>query len=757
MSSSSLQLPPLPGSIPLPMGDAHFEIRMIIENAFARQREWLDQRFFHLQDEALARLKSPVFDAHQRPSSVPALQPQRPASSSAGTEASQAWQPGDESARSTCFTDPSNPSKSMPSKSLSRATTTEFEKTRSSQDMPKLHNPLVVEDMNEDEMPALRPVVIVETEDDDHFEQMQELRSKLMMMFDQLDMDKSGTISRYELRRAFRQVGLPSMQESFAKFVRMESSTNDELDRLEWLHMIEEASAGEDAAAFVQFAEKLIEIQFHRGRLLQRGLRPKAWQCFIRHDSAVRMVWDSFMMFLLFFVALSLPFTMGFGQTDALAEVDRVCDFFFLFDVVLNFRTTYIDRDEAIVTNGKKMALNYLKTWFLLDFVSSVPWDSVTAGLMPSLQPARLLKVGKIAKVFKLLRMGKVIKAMAGSEFLEMMEDQFSPKASQTLGRVVNLVVVTTVVCHWLACFMAMVDNGAIDTYLGGVGQATSARYLATLYWAVTTLTTVGYGDFLPRSDQERAYAMLAMVIGSSFYGYIIGCITSLITDADIDKRVFNERMEVVQAWLDFHEAMPAILRRRIRRHFKQHFRDKTVADDATIVCDLSGMLRNDTAYFIIHEKVRDNAAFSGLPNSALASLVCTLKKTTSNADDVLVTAGDPGTAMCIIVEGHAWYSQGHQWVPPELAPKMSSLHLESDLREGSSFGEEIIFSMEQTYQYTIVAHTQLVYYELLTDSFKDRFKNMPDLIAQMQGKFVKNRKQSLMRMDRQGAKFLGA
>jgi len=395
-----------------------------------------------------------------------------------------------------------------------------------------------------------------------------------------------------------------------------------------------------------------------------------------------------------------------------------------------------------------------LKTWFTLDFVSSVPWDSVTAGLMPSLQPARLLKVGKIAKVFKLLRMGKVIKAMAGSEMLEMMEDQVSPKASQTLGRVVNLVVVTTVVCHWLACMMATCDNGAIDTYLGS-GKPVSARYLATLYWAVTTLTTVGYGDFLPMSDQERLYAMLAMVIGSAFYGYIIGCITSLITDADIDKRVFNERMEVVQAWLDFHEHMPAILRRRIRRHFKQHFRDKTVADDATIVLDLSGMLRNDTAYFIIHEKVRGNAAFSSLPNSALASLVCTLKKTTSYADDVLVTAGDPGTAMFVIVEGHAWYSQGHQWVPPELAAKMGSLHLDIDLREGSSFGEEIIFSMEQTYQYTIVAHTQLVYYELLTDSFKDRFKNMPDLIAQMQVKFVKSRKQSLLRMERQGAKSL--
>lgn len=613
----------------------------------------------------------------------------------------------------------------------------------------------MVEDVNGDVVPQeLRKISIAEIGEDDHFTKMQELRSKLMLMFDHLDLDKSGTISRYELRNAFRQIGEPPVSDAVSKFVRMESTKSDELDRLEWLHMIEEASSGDDADAFAVYAQKLIDTHMQKGRLLHKSLRPKVW-FLIRHDSPGRMLWDSFMMMLLFWVVLSLPFTMGFGQTDTLTDVDRVCDVFFLLDVVLNFRTTYIDRDEAIVTNCKKMALNYLKTWFVLDFVSSVPWDSVTAGLMPSLQPARLLKVGKIAKVFKLLRMGKVIKEMAGSEILELMEDQFSPKMSQTVGRVVNLVVVTTVVCHWLACFMAVMDNGAIEAYLGA-GSSTSGKYLATLYWAVTTLTTVGYGDFLPKTDQERGYAMLAMVIGSAFYGYIIGCITSLITDADIDKRTFNERMEVVQAWLDFHEHMPAILRRRIRRHFKQHFRDKTVADDATIVCDLSGMLRNDTAYFIIHEKVRNNAVFCGLPNSALASLVCTLKKSTSNADDVLVTAGDPGTAMYIIVEGHAWYSQGHQWVPPELSPKMSSLRLERDIREGASFGEEIIFSLEQTYQYTIVAHTQLVYYELLIDSFIERFKNMPELICVMQGKFVKSRKQSLLRMERQGAKMLG-
>jgi hypothetical protein len=463
------------------------------------------------------------------------------------------------------------------------------------------------------------------------------------------------------------------------------------------------------------------------------------------------MVWDMLMMVLLAFVGISLPYTMGFGQVEALADIDRVCDVLFLCDVLLNFRTTYTDREETIVTNGRKMAMHYLKTWFTLDFLSSVPWDSVTAGILPSLQGMRLLKVGKIAKVFKLLRLGKMIRAMAGSELLELMEDQFSPKFSQTLGRVLNLIVVTVVTCHWLACFLAICDTGSLNTYLrenNGTPDnpstdepAKDQRYLAALYWAVTTLTTVGYGDIIPQTDSERLYAMLAMIIGSAFYGYIIGCITSVITDADIDKRTFNERMEVVQAWLDFHERMPAILRRRIRRHFKEHFRDRTVADDSTIVSDLSGVLRADTAYFIIHEKVRSNPVFSGLPNSALASLLCCLKKTSAKNDENLVISGDPGTAMYVIIEGQAQLSVGKQWLPPERLSADDTVSLGKDLKDGDSFGEEIIFSLEATYQYTIVSKSAISMYELSKDAFKDCFRNMPELLQQMCSKFLKSRK----------------
>ena len=62
-------------------------------------------------------------------------------------------------------------------------------------------------------------------------------------------------------------------------------------------------------------------------------------------------------------------------------------------------------------------------------------------------------------------------------------------------------------------------DLDDYDAHLRQVGERLESRrrYLAALYWAMSTMTTVGYGDITPESDGERAYAMVGMVIGGGF------------------------------------------------------------------------------------------------------------------------------------------------------------------------------------------------------------------------------------------------
>lgn len=64
--------------------------------------------------------------------------------------------------------------------------------------------------------------------------------------------------------------------------------------------------------------------------------------------------------------------------------------------------------------------------------------------------------------------------------------------------------------------------------------------YSVSLYWAVTTLTTVGYGDITAHSLTEMVVCCIVMIIGVFLYSYTIGSITNLLTNIDSRKAKLN-------------------------------------------------------------------------------------------------------------------------------------------------------------------------------------------------------------------------
>ena len=54
--------------------------------------------------------------------------------------------------------------------------------------------------------------------------------------------------------------------------------------------------------------------------------------------------------------------------------IDLLVDWLFLADIALNFHTTYVGKDGEVIDDLKMIRWNYIRSWFFLDLVSSLPY-----------------------------------------------------------------------------------------------------------------------------------------------------------------------------------------------------------------------------------------------------------------------------------------------------------------------------------------------------------------------------------------------
>ena len=88
-------------------------------------------------------------------------------------------------------------------------------------------------------------------------------------------------------------------------------------------------------------------------------------------------------MLLLLFVAVILPYRMAFYEYDpnvGWVSVWLIINVFFLGDIIITFLTTYTNSNNLEVTSHKKIAIRYLKGWFIIDLISCIPFDILIEG-----------------------------------------------------------------------------------------------------------------------------------------------------------------------------------------------------------------------------------------------------------------------------------------------------------------------------------------------------------------------------------------
>ncbi|XP_015113234.1 potassium voltage-gated channel subfamily H member 8 isoform X1 [Diachasma alloeum] len=363
----------------------------------------------------------------------------------------------------------------------------------------------------------------------------------------------------------------------------------------------------------------------------------------LSHYGGFKSCWDWLILIATFYVAVIVPYNASFvnvGRPFMISDV--IVEVLFIFDIVLNFRTTYVSRKGKLIINGKKIAVNYLKGWFLIDLVAALPFDvlyaaDVYSGEEPGHGHIHLIKLTR------LLRLARLLQKM----------DRYSQYSAMILTL---LMLSFTLLAHWLACIWYVIAEKERlkkdkDWNLGWIhtlaerlridvqNVSHTDSYVTALYFTCSSLTSVGFGNVSANTTYEKIFSICTMLVGALMHAVVFGNVTAIIQRMYSRRSLYHTKWRDLKDFLTLHQ-IPEKLKQRMQDYFQTTWSLNHGIDIHETLKEFPEELRGDVCMHL-HREILSLPIFEGASQGCLKLLSHHIRSNFCAPEEYLIRKGD--------------------------------------------------------------------------------------------------------------------
>ena len=381
---------------------------------------------------------------------------------------------------------------------------------------------------------------------------------------------------------------------------------------------------------------------------------------------------------------------------------DVAVDLCFITDIFINLRTGIMDEDGEVISKAPAIAVNYAKSWMFIDIGGCLPISYIMlisdgASDSGNISESARGEMTKGLKVIRLLRLGKMLRLAKFRQLMKVLDTVYP--GLWTTSKLFAIIMVIMFLSHVVACGwyqightdqLVMTSDGEyavsvpgwvtgqfLPTYGCGSGGCGSFHdngigfdengttgttgiensidgysteeffnwhhaYIDAYYYAITTLTTVGYGDRTPNTDLEKVYSILTELAGGIVFGVLTSSLGAMMLEA-------GERQHAIDVELDqlgdfmIMKHVPKEVRLDLMSQMSGFFKSKGLFNEEHIMSQLPNKFRKQLLLSMYKPQIIHCPLFAGMPDAVITTIAMLMQPYLAIKDDVIFVENEVG------------------------------------------------------------------------------------------------------------------